>query len=134
MANDAQAAETIWPTSQRSCCLFRGIMPKAGPRWNRRPELSIISSEPGITACFCARYENQKGQFGAWGRRCRRLFRKVMLIAITTGTVASQQTTSCTVHGARQFVYGAKGFLKFLKNNGLLCAIFFESFCKFSQN
>jgi hypothetical protein len=38
-------------------------------RFTRRKKelVDFDASESGMTAYFCARYENQKGQFGVWG-------------------------------------------------------------------
>ena len=38
-------------------------------RFTRRKKepVDFDASESGMTAYFCARYENQKGQYGAWG-------------------------------------------------------------------
>jgi hypothetical protein len=74
--------------------LYRGIMPQGGAtleqaasvkhylmkeplsgdellhyRFTRRKKelVDFDASESGMTAYFCARYENQKGQHGAWG-------------------------------------------------------------------
>jgi hypothetical protein len=38
------------------------------PFTHRKKELvDFDASESGMTAYFCARYENQKGEHGAWG-------------------------------------------------------------------
>jgi hypothetical protein len=74
--------------------LYRGIMPPGGAsleqaagvrhylmkeplsgdellhyKFTRRKKelVDFDASESGMTACFCARYENQKGEHGAWG-------------------------------------------------------------------
>jgi hypothetical protein len=38
-------------------------------RFTRRKKelMSFDAAESGMTAYFCARYENQKGQHGVWG-------------------------------------------------------------------
>jgi hypothetical protein len=38
-------------------------------RFTRRKKelVDVGADESGMTACFCARYENRKGEYGAWG-------------------------------------------------------------------
>jgi hypothetical protein len=38
-------------------------------RFTRRKKEAVDfdAGEPGMTACFCARYENRKGRYGVWG-------------------------------------------------------------------
>jgi hypothetical protein len=76
------------------CALYCGVMPQGGAtleqaagikhylmkeplsgdellhyKFTRRKKETVPfdASESGMTACFCARYENQKGEHGAWG-------------------------------------------------------------------
>jgi hypothetical protein len=46
-----------------------GLSGCAGQPFTRRKKelVDFDASESGMTAYFCARYENQKGEHGAWG-------------------------------------------------------------------
>jgi hypothetical protein len=49
-------------------CAMRKLHTTGQPFTRRKKELvDFDASESGMTAYFCARYENQKGQYGTWG-------------------------------------------------------------------
>jgi hypothetical protein len=64
-------------------------------RYTRRKKelVDFDASESGMTAYFCARYENQKGKFGTWGNGGIGDY-SIMenQVAITAGTGATPQT------------------------------------------
>jgi hypothetical protein len=63
--------------SANSTQLIRGVLPQVKLRAVRlcrtaihrrkKEAVDFDASESGMTAYFCARYENQKGEHGSWG-------------------------------------------------------------------